>query len=324
MFPTPELQVLSCLIHFLGLAAITYIISIKSVEDLSSWKALSRMTWPRICVFLALLDSWFFLCTSGILIFGLGLDGDSAVCTSGIYICILFYSTSKMLIYLFLIEKVYIVWSNGDTRLESRVYLVCCVTVGLYTIIMAIMILGRIARFRDGDGACVIGLKTFASIPLFTYDLYINVFLNGLFLWPLLKSNLANPKLRRVATRTLIASTAALTTSAVNIIVLVIMRERGELGWLCLTSCGADVIINACALFWATRTHTESSTAGRDASLDLGEDSGIFKIVSPSYIASHQPSSASIPREAPNTTHHSGRTTMDSGFADVPLPDSPT
>lgn len=37
------------------------------------------------------------------------------------------------------------------------------------------------------------------------------------------------------------ASTAALTTSAVNIIVLVIMRERGELGWLCLTSCGADV-----------------------------------------------------------------------------------
>ncbi|KAJ6623986.1 hypothetical protein B0H10DRAFT_761452 [Mycena sp. CBHHK59/15] len=175
MFPTPGLQALSCLIHYLGVTTLTCFISLKSSEYLSSWRAISRLAWARICVLLYLLDSWLFLFTSGVLVFGVGLEKDSAVCSAGILSCIAFYSTSKLLIYIFLIEKVHVVWSNGNSRLESRIYIVCVVTVAVYAVIIALLFLGRIAHFRDGDGACVIGLKPSASLSLLSYD-YISAF----------------------------------------------------------------------------------------------------------------------------------------------------
>lgn len=91
---------------------------------------------------------------------------------------------------------------------------------------------------------------------------YVNVFLTVLFLWPLARSTVTNPFLKRVALRTLFASIIALTTSAVrriqlsdaahananlnlccmqvNILVLTLMHGR-QLGWICLGSCGLDV-----------------------------------------------------------------------------------
>ncbi|KAF7336471.1 hypothetical protein MSAN_02301300 [Mycena sanguinolenta] len=164
----------------------------------------------------------------------------------------LFYTTSKVLIYAFLTEKVYIVWENGVRgRLKSPVFLVCIGTVTLYFGIILTMFFERIAEFRIGDKACVIGLKPTASLPLLAFDLYINLLLTTLFLWPLLRTNIVNPRLKRVATRTSVASMAALTTSTVNIAVLTILHGR-ELGWLCLASCGIDVVFNATALFWVT------------------------------------------------------------------------
>ncbi|KAJ6623987.1 hypothetical protein B0H10DRAFT_761453 [Mycena sp. CBHHK59/15] len=63
------------------------------------------------------------------------------------------------------------------------------------------------------------------------------------------------------------------------------MKSRGELGWLCLTSCGSDVIFNACALFWVTRTYsTNSSTVERDHR--PGPNSMILSIVSSSHLRS--------------------------------------
>jgi hypothetical protein len=80
-----------------------------------------------------------------------------------------------------------------------------------------------------------------SSIPLLTYDLALNVFLTAMFVWPLIGTRSRNRKFRNVAKRTLLAATAALTTSVVNIAVLTIMGSSGELGWICLASCAADV-----------------------------------------------------------------------------------
>lgn len=38
----------------------------------------------------------------GVIVFGVGLEIDRSVCTSAIYLCIVFYGTSKALIYAFL------------------------------------------------------------------------------------------------------------------------------------------------------------------------------------------------------------------------------
>jgi hypothetical protein len=113
------------------------------------------------------------------------------------------------------------------------------------------MVFGRIHYFRE-DGVCVIGLRHISSYPLLIFDLYINIFLTGLFIWPLTRLNYLNPGLRKIASRTLIAAATALTSSTANVVILGVLHGT-ELGWICLGSCGADVILNASAIFWVSR-----------------------------------------------------------------------
>ncbi|CAE6369734.1 unnamed protein product [Rhizoctonia solani] len=119
-----------------------------------------------------------------------------------------------------------------------------------YVAIVIMMLIGRVAYFRD-DRSCIIGLRKYASLSLLIYDLYINMFLTGMFLWPLFRSRLSNPRIKKMAMRTLVAAFAALTTSTINIAVLTIMHGQ-QLGWVCLGSCGTDVTVNALVLFWVT------------------------------------------------------------------------
>ncbi|KAJ7615829.1 hypothetical protein FB45DRAFT_1106524 [Roridomyces roridus] len=218
---------------------------------------LHRVNFPWIHIFFSLLTYW----TAGILMFGVSLQKDTRACAVAIYLCVSFYTSSKVLIYAFLSEKVYMVWDTGRSRLRSPVYVLCMVTVAVYGAIVGLMAIGGIAELRQTDGVCVIGLKPTASIPLLSYDLYINILLTSLFLWPLFRSQHSTARLRRVAARTLIASAVALTTSTINMTILTVLHGR-ELGWICLASCGTDVVFNASALFWVTSGTSQSSLSG--------------------------------------------------------------
>lgn len=44
---------------------------------------------------------------------------------------------------------------------------------------------GRIAFIRQNDGACVIGLKIFSTIPMLTVDAMVNLFLTASFVIPM-------------------------------------------------------------------------------------------------------------------------------------------
>ncbi|KAL0574017.1 hypothetical protein V5O48_007939 [Marasmius crinis-equi] len=268
VFPSVGLQVLSSLIYFLGLSILAHCLSRRV---LNTWTtSLKEISWPRLLVLLVFLDSWLFVFSSGILIFGVGLETSMQACTTAIAICIVFYGSSKILIYLFLVEKVYLVWSptaEVGSRLRSPVYLVCMATMLGYVAVIILMILGPIHFWRD-DGTCIIGLKAFSSIPLLAFDLYITIFLNALFLWPLFRSKIANPRLRKVAIRTLVASLAALITSSINIGVLTVQHGR-QLGWVCLGSCGTDVVLNALAVFWVTRGTDNHWSGGNDETVHV-------------------------------------------------------
>ncbi|KAK6988110.1 hypothetical protein R3P38DRAFT_3098313 [Favolaschia claudopus] len=252
-FASASHRLLSAFIYFFGVTILTHFLSRRlCAEKLTTREAWASLSWPRLSILLILLDSYFFLLASGILIFGVGLRRDGVACAAGIYLCVGFYTTSKLLIYCFLSEKVYIVWENGvRPRLRSPVYLVCLVTIVLYIGVILAMFFGRIAEFRSGDGQCVIGLHPSASISLLAYDLYVNVLLTSLFCWPIFRVKFANARLRRLAIQNLIAAAAALSSSAVNIAILTSMNGR-ELGWVCLASCGADVVFNAIVLFYVT------------------------------------------------------------------------
>ncbi|KAJ7275723.1 hypothetical protein C8J57DRAFT_1024078, partial [Mycena rebaudengoi] len=247
-YPNSGLQFLSACIHFLGVSMLAFFVS-RRLAAVEGW---SRLTLARWCVLLILVDSYLFILSTGLLIFGVGLQANKYACEAGIFLCVAFYTTSKIFIYIFLMEKVHIVWST-TRRLRSPVYLTCLATLCVYVGAMLLMFLGRIGHFRAGDGACVIGLKPFASLPLLSYDVFTNALLTALFIWPLfrLPDVSSTKRLRRVATRTLVASIASLLTSTVNITILTVLHGR-EFGWVCLGSCGADVIFNAAAVFWVT------------------------------------------------------------------------
>ncbi|KAJ6577013.1 hypothetical protein DFH09DRAFT_1311024 [Mycena vulgaris] len=108
----------------------------------------------------------------------------------------------------------------------------------LYASVILAMFFGRIAHFRPGDDACVIGLKPTTSLPLLSYDLEVAI-ASTLTVFKPHEPDIANYYHAHPG-----ASAAALTTST--------LFKGHELGWLCLGSCGADVVLNAAALFWVT------------------------------------------------------------------------
>ncbi|KAG8743049.1 hypothetical protein FRC10_000430 [Ceratobasidium sp. 414] len=251
VFPNQGMQTLSSVIH------LTAFCFARRTRNLFAWDTWAGMSWPRLCTLLVFADSWLFLFSTGVLIGGAGMSTNFVNCSLGIFACILLYAFSKLMIYCFLIEKVHIVWGGThQPRLQSKVYWLCLVTMTPFAIILILMLLGRVTYIRP-DRACVIGLRPYASLSLLVYDLYINLFLTGMFLWPLFRSRLANPRIRRLAMRTLFAAGAALATSAINITVLTVMHGQ-QLGWVCLGSCGTDVMMNALVLFWVTDSASSS------------------------------------------------------------------
>ncbi|KAG8935387.1 hypothetical protein FRC02_008192 [Tulasnella sp. 418] len=264
IFPNHGMQILTTVIHLIGLTVSTYCIARRSSEiELWSLHGLSRTSWPKLCTLLVFLFSWAFIFTSSILITGTGLSLNLTTCSLAIWSCIFLYISSKLLIYLFLIEKVHIVWtphatSKRTSRLKSPVYQVCMLALVPFIAVLGLALWGRVAQLMQ-DRSCVIGLTKISSLSLLCYDLFMTIFLTGMFVWPLWRATV-NPRLRAVAIRTLIASIAALTTSAVNITVLTIMHGR-QLGWVCLSCCGTDVTINALVLYWVTNVSKVQRTS---------------------------------------------------------------
>ncbi|KAI0630232.1 hypothetical protein C8Q77DRAFT_1063723 [Trametes polyzona] len=314
-FPSVGMEVLSAMIHLLGASTLAFLLAKKITwADLSSPQALSRISWPRLLVILTIVDS---CCISaGLLVNGAGMELSETVCLLGILNCIAFYATSKILIYLFLVEKVYVVWSGAvkKKRLHSPVYLVCLGVVSVYLGVAIFLVHSRISYFRD-DGSCVIGLTRPASLTLLIYDLLVNVLLTSLFVWPLFTRKFITPRLRRVAVRTLWAASVALTTSCINILVLTIMHGK-QLAWVCLASCGTDVVVNAAVLSWVTSKSpgkTGSPAGSRDTDDSMSSEGNIIDCGGP---APKRASAYTMRRRArselPQPTF---RARMSSGFA---------
>ncbi|KAG8986586.1 hypothetical protein FRB90_003903 [Tulasnella sp. 427] len=263
IFPSHSWQLLSSAVTLLGLSVLSYCFArrtdVGSVWDPVSWR---NLTWPKVCVILIFVHSWLFIFCAGLLMSGAGLSTSHLNCSLAIFSCILLYAVSKLFIYLFLIEKVYVVWAPHGTarptRLKSRVYCICCALLVPLLIIIVVLLFGRIAHLRETDRVCVIGLRKGGSLSLLCYDLAMTAILTTLFVYPLLRSKVS-PRLRQVASRTLIASTAALVTSCANIAVLTVLHGK-ELGWVCLSSCGADVTINALAIYVVSSPGSKETT----------------------------------------------------------------
>jgi len=253
-FSSVDMRALSDALYLLGVSLLAHFISRRvRLVDISSLHGLRQVSFPRLLTVVTFCDSWAFLFASSILSHGLGLELRQAVCTAGLGICIGFYVTSKLFLFLFFTEKVHIVWSSmkGTPRRKSPVYIFCMIMVLAYSSIGLHLIWERIAYFRESDGRCVIGLKLSGSLLVLSYDAFINVMLLLMFLYPLIRAHVRNLYLRSIALRAVYATLLMCTSTTINVVILTAM-DGSEVAWVCLASCGADIIANATVLFWAT------------------------------------------------------------------------
>ncbi|KAF9912698.1 hypothetical protein EC991_009434 [Linnemannia zychae] len=178
-------------------------------------------------------------------------------CVMSIYTCVALYAGSKVIIYLFLMEKVYVVTAVGSTRRDFFLYKVNLALLLPYTVVISLMIAYQNSELRPEEGGkCYIGLGPQAAYPLILYDIFVSCWLTFLFIRPLMSSTslLQGPskgKLRDVARRTLLGCVISLILSTGNISSLVIFKGY-ERGLICLSSCTADVTLNAITIHWVT------------------------------------------------------------------------
>ncbi|KAF9934324.1 hypothetical protein FBU30_002463 [Linnemannia zychae] len=204
-------------------------------------------------------------------------------CVMSIYACIILYAGSKIIIYLFLMEKVYVVTAVGSTRRDFFLYKVNLSLLLPYLVVISLMIVYKNAEIMtdpDKMGHCEIGLGAISTYPLIFYDIFVSSWLTFLFIRPLMSSTslLQGPskgKLRDVARRTLMGCVMSLIISTGNVASLITSRGW-ERGLICLSCCTADVTLNAITIHWVTSrgggrvSGTARSTRDRNGTVNRG------------------------------------------------------
>ncbi|KAJ2955969.1 hypothetical protein NQZ79_g8130 [Umbelopsis isabellina] len=227
----------------------------------TSTERLRHLTYARLLILLIYAISWAFTTMSTLLVATNNYNQIS--CALSILTCDVFYAGSKILIYAWLIERVWVVQAVKTKRMKTPLYQFHVVLLCPYFAIFSLMIVYREA-FLNPDGTCTIGLQPPAAIPLMVFNLYMT----WLFLRPLLQysavtefvseTQIERNELRTIAKRTFVASCVCLLVSLANILILSILRH--ERGLICLTCCTFDVTVNAVTLHFVT-SHT---TPARD------------------------------------------------------------
>ncbi|KAF9338442.1 hypothetical protein BKA57DRAFT_532466 [Linnemannia elongata] len=255
-------SVISLLVSLLSISLMSVLFGRKT-----SGTSMANINYARGLVISLYVVSWLFTTIAAVLTST--NTGNIMSCTLSIFVCLSLYAASKIIIYLFLIEKVYVVSSVTTTRKDTMLYRFNILLLTPYTVILVLMILNHVAVLDEND-QCFIGLKPLASIVLILYDIFISCWLTVLFIRPLMSSTsvLQGPskgKLRQVARRTLIGSVIALILSSGNVFTLVYYRGYED-SVLCLLSCTLDVTLNACTVHWVTSRGSRNNTTTDKAS----------------------------------------------------------
>ncbi|KAI9276520.1 hypothetical protein BY458DRAFT_472368 [Sporodiniella umbellata] len=260
--PDPA-EITAKIISLLCTSALSVLFGIKTFNV--QFKYLSYSKWIVLVLYLL---SWAFTVMSMILVTTNNKNHLSCLIT--ILVCDVLYCGSKVTIYFWLIEKIYVVSATRQGRWNTLSYKIHILLLTPYIAIFILMIIFHIAEIQD-DGTCIIGLKPAATIPLLLYDFLFNLYMTVLFILPLFKmggnsmsfGSKRNSRLNEVALRTLVASVVCLVVSFANIFALHMVGGR-ERGLLCMTCCTLDVTINVITVHWVTTQTPGKKSKGTD------------------------------------------------------------
>ncbi|KAI8643101.1 hypothetical protein BD408DRAFT_442976 [Parasitella parasitica] len=245
-------DVLEIISELISLVCITVLAT--AIGSKTYGETFKTINYGRLMVIILYLSSWAFAFTSSVVVST--NNNNMTSCTLGMLSCDIFYAGSKIVVYAWLIERVYLVTAVKTSRLKTWSYRIHLAMLCPYIIIFALMLTYR-NIYLEADGKCTIGLQLIASIPLLVYDFIFNLYLTWLFMAPLMnigltsRANWKRSRLYKLARRTLVASVVSLLISFANVLVVVITKGH-ERGLVCLTMCTVDVTINAVTVHWVT------------------------------------------------------------------------
>ncbi|TPX48043.1 hypothetical protein SeLEV6574_g02275 [Synchytrium endobioticum] len=189
-------------------------------------------------------------------------DMDDWACRGVHVFCVIAYAGSKVVMYLFLIEKLHIV-TSFRTRFEDRLWKTNMLLVVPF---IGIAILGFIFAghdFSDADtmethpGSCLITYGHIFTIPLLSYDSFFSLYLTMYFVISVMGFSWVgdcninrNEKYMELAKRNLYGSVIAMTSTLSNCLELAIHEHQS--GTLCLLLCSSDTVVNALCLWYIT------------------------------------------------------------------------
>lgn len=222
-----------------------------------------------------------YIIVSAALVSGQGLY-TYELCDAGTWVCLMFYILIKGIVYAFLCERVHVVRAPFVRRSQDKIYIACVVpAMMLYTAISVNSYFHRVTAMYDSDGRCHFGIRSVASIPILSVNLFTNIVLTGIFFYllrPVIKlhgfatvsaaltrkskgaSIIAQPSesesaiqrsIKTLLWKSVIGAILIELPVAGNMIQFIVTRGD-ELGMICLTLCMADVFWDALVIHWLT------------------------------------------------------------------------
>ncbi|KAJ4982669.1 hypothetical protein SVAN01_11842 [Stagonosporopsis vannaccii] len=254
-------------------------------------KSLRRLCFSHVLVFLLYVLSICFVFSAAVVKSGLGLSS-VGICRGAIYLCIGFYFASKVIMYLFLVERTRALRAPFKSRLRDRTWIIGTTFVlGGSGCLSVLAFAYHIADLSPVDGRCRIGIPRRVTISIVAYDIAINILLTATFAYllsPLIRSGTLSAK-AFPATRLAECFSAIWErqkgdagilpadrgnqhvveklekllwkTFLGSVLVMIptianlaaITAFNGrELGWVCLTTCTFDVVWTVFVIHWLT------------------------------------------------------------------------
>jgi len=103
-------------------------------------------------------------------------------CRAGVYVCLVFYFSTKILIYMFLVERAHALRAFYCRRHQDWVWVTGTAILALgWGTIAVIAFLWPSVDVDGENGKCRFGWPLKVTIPVVAYDVFINVALTGLF-----------------------------------------------------------------------------------------------------------------------------------------------
>ncbi|KAL1620560.1 hypothetical protein SLS56_009586 [Neofusicoccum ribis] len=260
-------RTISMILSLVTLCVISVCIT-RRVQNVHRWSTLPLGAWYIVLIYV---DSFLFIFITTVFK-DVGLNETMTICRGAILLCLTLYLSTKVCVYLFLVEKAYIVRGSNIPRYRDPLYVLNITgAMAPYGVLAILNIIWRFSRIDNGT--CVIGMEKKALLPLIVFDVAVNIYLTTLFIVPLRQlysyKSQANATLHTMAVRTFIGSCATLASSITNLTLLMVLD--GEPAWVCFLSCNVEILFSVLILHWVTSRDRTGQTTNRSYSRSGGQ-----------------------------------------------------